>query len=215
MSDKQSTAIVRNFLDVPRCVLWSNPIDGQKRAKLILSFRDGNPRFTVYTNQVQGKEGVISWPADLPTFINVLTEFRDIAKGPNDVKFSNDSLATVYENDKPTDKKRVMATLYCGKSKEGIVYMSIISEGRPKIIFEFKISDFHVFKDGNGNPMGNDVMSPKLAIATIDAILAIVPDIMAQHAIESANTPYDPKAGNAPTFNQSVKTENFEDDIGF
>lgn len=172
--------LYKTFYDVSRFTLWADsPSEDGKRAQFILSFRDGNPRFVVKTG-VPGKEGMINFPMDNTHIATAMIMLEDLAKGPNDKQVSVDSSAPVWENDKPTKEKKVVSVLHMGKSKEGIVYFCVTSEGKPKVVFPFKPSPFHVFKDANKEliPVANISRDMALGVARImlDVISKIIVD---------------------------------------
>lgn len=175
----------RNYIDISRMLLWGD--NDNAKAKLVFSFRDGNPRFTVYTG-VPGKDGVLSFPSDPATMAYILTTLQDAAKLEPGSKQQIQSLATVYNNDKPTTEKRVSATLFFGKTKDGLVYISVIMEGKPKIAFTFKPSPYHVFKDAEGNTIPDGVVSSKLASSVANVWLNILSMTLQQYTNEEYRT---------------------------
>lgn len=171
----------QTYYDVSRFVLWGdNPDDEGKRARFVLSFRDGNPRFVVYTGG-QGRDSVINFPMDIPTLTAAMNYLKDIAAGPEGTQTSIESLTSVYENDKPTNQKKLLSTLRMGKSKDGIVYLSILSEGRPKIVFPIKPSPYHVFRDANKEVISETEVSKSLTIGIANIILDAVARIMVDY----------------------------------
>ena len=177
----------QTYYDVSRFVLWAdNPDDEGKRARFVLSFRDGNPRFVVYTGGT-GKDSVINFPMDIPTLTASMNYLKDIANGPEGAQTSVESLTTVYENDKPTKQKKLLSTLRMGKSKDGIVYLSILSEGRPKIVFPIKPSPYHVFRDANKEVLPEASVSKNLTVGVANLVLDAVARIM----VDYTNEEYD------------------------
>jgi hypothetical protein len=170
----------KKFSDITGFVLWSDSTIENKRARLVISYRDHNPRITVYTG-VSGKDGVIAWPCDLPHFVAILNILKDVANGPNGDKKVIDSLTTRYENDKPTNEKTLVSKLVIGKSNEGICYLALIDENKPKIAFEIKPSQYHIFRDNNGETIPNSVVSKLMAIGIADALLNLVSVAMIEH----------------------------------
>lgn len=179
------TKLLKKYYDVSKLVIWGEgDVDGDnKRPRLVFGFRDGNPRFIVYTG-LQGKEGVINFPCDALHMTATMHFLKDIINGAPSEKIMVDSLATVYENDKPTKEKRVNSTLHAGKSKDGIIYFSLISEGRPKIVFPVKVSPFHRFQDTSKNVMSDAIVSQKLAMGLTDMILNMVTDALMAYTNE-------------------------------
>lgn len=182
--------LVKTFADIGKFILWADLEEGKedsKKAKLIFSFRDGNPRFTVYTG-VPGKDGVISFPSDIPTMTYIFQLIKEAATAEPDFKQVVSSLTSVYVDNKPTNEKKVLSNLYIGKSKEGIVYLSLIMEGKPKIIFTIKPSAFHVFKDKDGNLIKDSIVSAKMAIGISNFLLNIMSSVIMEYTKEEYNT---------------------------
>ncbi|EKD89623.1 MAG: hypothetical protein ACD_33C00026G0003 [uncultured bacterium] len=184
------TIFIKSFTDLSKFVLWADAEEG-KRARLVFSFRDGNPRLTVYTG-IPGKEGVISFPSDIPTMVYLLTIIKDIANAEPNAKQTINSMTNVYVDNKATAEKKVLSTLYIGKSKDGIVYLSLISEDKPKIIFTIKPSIYHVIKDKDGNAVNESVISSKMAIGIADFLLNIVSNVMLEYTKEEYSTTRKP-----------------------
>lgn len=160
------------YIDISKITLWADS-NTENKARLVFGFRDGNPRITVYTG-ITGKEGVISFPSDIPTMVYILNLIKEVAKAEPGYKQQVQSLTTVYVDNKPTNDKKVLSTLFIGKSKEGIVYISLIMEDKPKIVFPIKPSPYHVFKDGEGNFIDDKILSEKLAISIADVMLNVI-----------------------------------------
>ena len=206
--------LVNKYYDVSKLVIWGDDAgdDSGRRSRMVFSFRDGNPRITVYSGTV-GKEGVISFPSDHTTMVTIMNMMKDVAKGEPGNKFSATSQSFIYENDKPTTNKRVVATLHIGKSKEGIVYLSVIMEGRPKLVFSMKPSPFHSFFDKDKNPIPDSAISTKMALGLADLVLTIVGNIIVSYTNEEYETgvrkPALVKTNNAnnPAPNQAVIQE--------
>lgn len=179
------TKLLKKYYDVSKLVIWGEgEVDGDnKRPRMVFGFRDGNPRFVVYTG-LQGKEGVINFPCDAIHMTGTMHFLKDIIAGPAGEKFILDSLRAVYEDNKPTKEKQLTAALHAGKSKDGIIYFCLIAEGRPKIVFPIKQSPFHMFRDAAKNPIPDGVVSQNLAKGLIDMILHMVSDSMLAYTNE-------------------------------
>lgn len=174
--------LINKYFDLAKIVLWSDAPDAEsKRARLIFNFRDGNPRITVYTGAV-GPEGVISYPCEVPTMVAILNLMKDVAKAEPGVKYSIDSLTTVYQDNRPTNEKRVVSTLYVGKSKEGLVYLSVITEGRPKLVFTIAASQYHTFRDGDKNLLPSTKVSEMLTMGIADTMLNVIAHAVMQYS---------------------------------
>lgn len=181
------TQYYKKYFDVSKLVIWGDQdasADTRNRPRMVFGFRDGNPRFTVYAGG-SGIENMITFPADAPNMAAVLMLLKDVAVGQVDSeKYAIDSLTAVYENNKPTLNKKVVSTLYIGKSKEGLVYFSVITEGRPKLVFTVKPSPYHAFRDGSKNPVPDAVISEKMTLGLADMMLNAITTVMLAYSQE-------------------------------
>jgi hypothetical protein len=209
--------LVKTYYDIGKLVIWGDEApegDQQKRSRLVFGFRDGNPRITVYTG-VTGQNGIITFPSDYPTMIACMHMLKDVIAGAPGTKFAVESLGTVYENNKPTKDKRVVGTLYFGKSKDGIIYISVMAESKPKLVFSIKPSPFHIFRDGDKNPIPDSVMSAKLANGIADLVIDTIGGILQAYTAEEYTTVRKPapiKAG-PNTAAGSAKTVDIAGDL--
>ena len=182
--------LVKTYYDIGKLVIWGDDngeSDQQKRPRLVFGFRDGNPRITVYTGG-SGSNSVIAFPSDYATMVSCMYLLKEVVESKPGTKFSIDSLTTVYENNKPTKEKRVVSTLYIGKSKEGIIYFSVIAENKPKLVFSLKPSPYHVFRDGDKNVIPDSVMSCKIANGLADLVIDIIGGILQAYTAEEYTT---------------------------
>ena len=210
--------MLNTYYNVARFTIWGDTEttddSNTKRPNLILGYRDGNPRFVVNTG-APGVEGMINYPMDNITLVSILNYLKDIANGEPGRKVSIDSLTTHYENNQSTNQKKVVSTLYIGKSKEGIVYLSILAEGKPKVVFSIKPSPWHVFKDGDKNAIPDSDVSVKLALGIADTLLNVV----SMNILNYTNEEYEsgtrkPTPINKPINNsKKVDTVNSLDDL--
>ena len=194
--------IYGTYCDIERIVIWGDEsVDQQsRRPRLVFSFRDGNPRITVYTGQ-KSPNGVISFPCDVPHMVTILNYIKDIASAEPSSKITVDSLTTKYVDNKPTNDTELVSTLHIGKSKEGIVYLSVIAENKPKMVFSIKPSKFHVFRDAEKNVIPDNVISCKMATKIADLLLGLIANVVLQYT----NERYD-SSGNGPLKIQSKQT---------
>ena len=184
-----SSNLVKTYYDINRLVIWQDDVSEEngKKARMVFGFRDGNPRITVYTGNT-GAESIISFPADIPHMVTIMNYIKDIAVAEPGKKISVESKTSVYENNKPTTEKKVVSTLYIGKSKEGLVYLSVISENKPKYIFTIKTSPYHTFRDNEKNPIPESMISQRMAIGIADLMLNTISNILVQYTNDEYKT---------------------------
>lgn len=176
--------IYKTYYDLAKIVIWAdnpNAADGPKRARMVFGFRDGNPRIMVYTGETGG---VIAFPTDPLFFGGFLETLRAIATGPAGTKETMDSLTTYYEDNKPTNETRLISTLHIGKSKDGIIYLSVIAEGKAKLAFSLKSSKFQQFRGENKELLPDAIVSERMAIGLINHLYVVMGNCFAQYTAE-------------------------------
>lgn len=168
----------KTYYDVAKIVIWSDGEgenqDNGKRARMVLTFRDGNPRLNVYTGEPM-PQGIIGFPMDHYTFGSVLNLLEQVANAEPGYRVSVDSIGTLYENNKPTNQTRVVSVLHMGKTKEGVVYLSVIDETKPKIIFPLKPTKWHNYKGPDKEPLSDGEVSVHIAKGLVKTIGRILP----------------------------------------
>ena len=174
----------KTFIDIAKIVLWAeSPVDDTKRARLQIGLRDGNPRIVVYTGG-KGKEAVINFPMNIIDTVTIMNVLKDIANGQPGHLITARSQGNVWKDNKPTNETRDIAQLHIGKSKEGIVFLSVTMEGRPKIVFPFKPAAFMIFQTQDKNPVSMDYISGKMAIGLADTVLGICAMLVMNYTTE-------------------------------
>lgn len=202
--------------------MWA-PVQGQdKRAQLVWSVQDGNPKITVFYNNPDIKR-----PANagfgLDTMLMVLDAMKRIAAGaPGKTEMVENFINERDENGKVTGKKKI-SELYYGKDSEGIVWLGIkdIAAPKPNVRFTYVMSDFHnlVRRDGDTNiPMSKSEASERMAICTLDGLRETF--LRMTSPVDkgaSATTTYDdepaPAPAAAPIKTNTSKYDNYADDI--
>ena len=118
-----------------------------------------NPRITVYTNVESDQStnyGKISANMDTPAFfafLNLLRQAIEFVPGTNgqeEFKASIQNKNFIFPGGKRSEKPVVQSELFVGKDKEGVVWMGVMANDRPKIKFNFQLSDFHLLRHGTG-----------------------------------------------------------------
>lgn len=165
--------IVKTFIDVAKIVLWAeSPVDDAKRARLQVGLRDGNPRIVVYTGG-KGKESILNFPMSIMDTVSIMNILKDIARGENEKMITAVARGAVWKDDKPTNEVKDIASLHIGKSKEGLVFLSVVQEGRPKIVFPFRNSNFMNYRDQTKQPVSESYFSEKMAVGLADLVLEV------------------------------------------
>lgn len=126
------------------------PVEGTKlRSKLLWGIRGNFPRLTVFTNYPDDKiaGGTISAVFDHATLNVVLDLILDVAKATSECNYKIACYTSVWKDNKITEERKHSCDLRIGKDKEGIVWIALVLEGRPKIKFTYQLSDFYTISD--------------------------------------------------------------------
>lgn len=181
---------VKNALD-NRKLSMSTPTPGNqgKWSSLQWGLYANNPRITVYTNDPNDSGpdkgyGKITANLDLPVFFAFLSQLDQIINGPDDNKVGIENKNYIFPGGKKSEKPVVVSTLWFGKDKEGIVWMSIVARDRPKIQFKFGPSDFHHFQKGDGTPFTAGECSQLFAKGYIRILEEMVPTLAVANYVE-------------------------------
>lgn len=175
--------LVKTFADVAKIVMWAeSPVEDDKSARLQIGLRDGNPRIAVYTGG-KGKESMLNFPMSIIDTVTLMNVLKDIANGAPGEIYTARSQGKVWKDDKPTNEVKDIAKLHIGKNKEGITFLSVTMEGRPKIVFPFKLSPFMLFQDKNQQPVP-EYVSTKMAIGLADLVLGVCTTLVLNYTQE-------------------------------
>lgn len=140
-----------------------------KQSRLAWCVRDGQPRITVYTNipsDASNMYGILSANMNPETFFVFLDELEKIALGQSNVKRALTCYTSFRQENGSYGEKKLMSKLLFGKDENGMVWLSVVAENRPKIKFEIKFSDWHelLLEDGTSPPASELSVAQTLAI---------------------------------------------------
>lgn len=166
----------KTYYDISKVVIWADDEgvsnDNGRRPRMVFGLRDGNPRVMVFTGE-NLPAGVITFPMDHYTFGSVLRSFKRVVDGEPGNRLSIESIGSVYKDNKPTNETRLVSTLHIGKTKDGIVYLSLIEDTKPKIVFPLKATKWHKYKDSNKEDLPEAEVSVMLAEGIIELLQGI------------------------------------------
>jgi len=147
-----------------------------KRSKLSWYIREGSPRITVYTNIPSDtiNRGAISAAMNPETALIFLDLFEKGILDNNAFKYKLECFTTPWSDTGERLDKKVTSELWFGKDNTGMVWISILSDNRPKIKFEFKISDWHRIFHADGTQFTEVEGSVLQAMAVIKAMRNII-----------------------------------------
>lgn len=123
--------------------------EGGKQARLTLSFMDGRPRFTLFTNvSTDEGKGIIGAGYYPEIFFGIVDRFETILTAEPGTVIPVRNLKPIRTDEgRLTGEKIVSSQLNFGKDESGVLYISLIAPGRTKMKFMFTLSEYHqIFK---------------------------------------------------------------------
>lgn len=174
-----------------------------KYASLQWGLFANNPRITVYTNVESDRDtnyGKISANMDTPafySFLGLLAEAIafDTENGTREYKVSIENKNFIFPGGKRSEKPVVQSELFIGKDKEGIVWMGVMAKDRPRIKFNFQLSDFHMLKHGTGEYYSAAEASKVAAEAYWNILSKMLAHMQVSHWVEPEEKPREGGGG--------------------
>lgn len=143
----------------------------QGKAKLKFGIYRNNPRVTVYTNEpndANNNYGMITAALDPVAFSSMMEILKELTEksGANNVKYKIDSLTLTPGEPGQKRETKLVASVLIGKDEEGVIWITVVADGRPKFKFEFGDFKFHKFYRPDGSQMSKTELSGIAAKAT-------------------------------------------------
>ncbi len=142
------------FLTFKKFKMFGRAQGNDRQSALTWGCRDGNPRITVNTNVEADKKnmfGMINAAFNPETFFIILDLLEEVALSESEISYKIDNKTTTKTEDGKRSDPFVASEVWLGKDSEGIVWISVIAPDRPKIKFNFVISNYHfIHKKGEG-----------------------------------------------------------------
>ena len=201
MADYTRVERVKNALDNRKIQLSAKcPADDSKYSTMMWMLVANNPRLVVWTNDPSdtgeaNNYGKIQANLDLPTFVVFLNVLADVIDGANDSKQYVENYNYIFPGGKRSDSPVLISTLYCGKDKDGIVWMSLIAKNRPAIKFVFGEGQFHHFHNKDGSAAEKSKVSQLYAAAHIRILYGFMEQLAVSNYVEPEKKDTDKKGG--------------------
>ena len=180
-----------------------------KQARLQWQFVDNNPRIKVFTNDEADKTkeknfGSIYAKMDLMAFHGLMALIKKSIdlKEAEHFKIENKNFSFAYG--KRSETPVVESETYVGKDKDGVIWISVIANNRPKLKFLFTGDQYHTFSHGNGTPFSLSERSVVHASAWVEAITAIIKQMTVDNYVdvEAKKAARDGNAGGKPGYDK-------------
>lgn len=208
------------IIDLKRVMMFADTpgVEG-KRSKLVWSVRDGHPRISVFTNDPKDttNKGIISAPMNPETFYTFLDLIESSVKADGEIIYKIECLTAKRDAEGKVnynDKVHV-SDAYAGKDANGMVWISLVvpNTNRPKIKFNFKISDYHKIYKG-GVPLTESEASCVQATATVNIVRAAFYPLVSTNSVVNGNNG-NTNTNESATVNSKPSVATFTEDIPF
>ena len=203
--------------------MWAEPINGSgQKPRLEFGIRDGQPRVSVFTNVPGDTQtgGAISASMNPETFFSFLEMLKRIAMSDKECKYCLECY-TAYDpvTQKTTDTKILVSSIMFGRDADGIIWLSVIADNRPKIKFEFKPmdSDRNRFVTATGEALSDAECSTYRVLGRVDSLAKVYATFMAEFRQPKADSgSRNNSFGGNQSYQQAPKKDmNFDDNLSF
>ena len=202
------TERIKNALDHRKLQLTTRcPGDDSKWSTFMWTVVSNNPRLIVWTNDPadigeSNNYGKIVGNFDAPTFTAFLQSLGTIIEGANDTKEYIETYGYIFPRGVRSEHPVLTSTLYFGKDKDGIIWVSLVAKNRPIIKFTFGEGEFHHFFNGDGTPADKSKVSKLYARAYITLLYGIMEQLLV--SLYVAPPPVENKGGYKNQSNTAV-----------
>jgi hypothetical protein len=212
----ENTRPQAEFLTLHNFTLFaSTPDPSGRKAILEWSSREGCPRITIWTNikeDAKNKSGNIYAGMNPETFYIFLSVLKKVAMGNPGDKYTIANMSSFRKEDGSVGEKTHVSDTHIGKDSDGIVWISVTAEGRPKLKFEIQISDFHILSKSDGSGFTKAETSQLQAIALHDCLDRAYAPIIAKLREKQAKGAYKPDTVYSNKVKAAPSSDNFLDE---
>jgi hypothetical protein len=128
-------------------------------------------------------------PVDPVTLISLFDFISKAAISKEESRTQVQCFIPVRDDSGKIVDKSLIGQIVAGKDSSGIVFISVIAEGRPKIKFEFNSGNFNVFKKADGSAMSEAEISSMVALSTMKCLTHIYMIQFEKAIVEWSNRP--------------------------
>ena len=133
-----------------------------------------------------------------------------VTHDPKESKYKIECYTTLRKEGNERSNERILKSeLYFGRDTNGVIWISVVAPNRPKIKFEYRISDFHKIFKGDGSQLSEAESSTLQATATIRALRGVMTTYMGE--LRPPYTPNTNSAAKMQTPTAKVSSEGFDD----
>lgn len=135
------------YVNFDKLTLYTNIENSEPpaRARLVWSTRNNNPRITLFYQNKDGRKN-IAGGFDQITFLTLLKHMDLMIKNGVETK----QVVRNFIKNKETGNLDVMSEFWFGLTADGALWLAVTSENHPRIKFEVRKSDWHLFLGSDG-----------------------------------------------------------------
>lgn len=187
MTDQQRPPI----WNLNKLTLWNPPKEGRKSARLSWALIGGSPRATVFVPTEAGTSEMMGISLEPSMFFMFLDMLETVAKSDKEIKQKIEA----HGKDQNTGENRLQSSLWFGKSDKGLVWISVVVEGKPKETFNFRIPDWNKIFTSTGERLDESKISVLHCLKTIEVLKLVFANLMSAAMI--ADNPNKEGGGNS------------------
>jgi hypothetical protein len=193
------------FLD--RYTLYSNSAaPNGRKARLVWSVREGTARIFVFTNDPNDSDPkqMISAPIDPITFMSIMDLINKVSVAKEETRYVVDCMIPVRDGEGKMIDKTTLGQLAVGRDGQGLVWISFIAEGRPKIKFVFTSNNMAIFKKADGTAMPEGEISALTAQANVRCLVPVMTLLFKEASVDYSNRPKTPGRTGAGSYSRNA-----------
>lgn len=197
------------IISLDRYTLYSNSAaPNGRKARFVWSVREGAPRVTVFTNDPNDSDPkqMISAPLDPVTFMSIMDLINKVSVAKEETRYVVDCMVAVRDSEGKVIDKTVLGQLAVGRDGQGLVWISFIAEGRPKIKFIFTSNNMAIFKKADGTAMSEGEISALTAQATVRCLVPVMTLLFKEAAVDYSNRPKTPGRTGAGSYGRNASS---------
>lgn len=136
-----------------------SPVNEKSNASMLFGLVSNNPRITVYTGSEDEKDRSIQANLDTPTMFAYLELLELLITAEPNTKYKVENKNFIFPGGKRSEAPVVVSELICGKDGNGVIWTSVVANGKPTIKFVFRPSTFHTLFNGDGSQLAPSKVS--------------------------------------------------------
>lgn len=211
----------KTAMDMRKLKLSTDSVVPGKKAQLVFGIHANNPRVTVYTGDPSEASndkagyGKIQANLDAPIFETFIGMIEHAATVREEWSAKIENKNYTWYSGKRSDKPVLLSELWVGRSKDGLVWVSVISadQNRPKLRFYFTPSEFHHFVKRTGEPFAKDEVNNLYALGYARLLRGVSQQVLVNHYVDE--TPKDNGNNGNNNFRQNPRNTEKSKDAGF